>query len=104
MKELSENFNLNNVYSAEFFLDSINLIYHFKVRKESAQSMFALVKEGSSILDSLNVGDVFPMKYYSDDTSNPAQKLDTQIKYIIKDNNGRFKGHYMVGLEIFSVN
>ena len=87
-------------YSAEFLLSGINRIYQFKIWKNPSKAMFALVNKNSSILDSLNVGDVLNMKYYSSDTLCPTQMLNTRIKYIAMEDQGKFKGHYMVGLEI----
>lgn len=62
--------------------------------------MFALVKENSDILSWIHVGDVLNMKYYTRDTMCPTRNHDTKIDYITKDLEGRFKGHYLVGLEI----
>ena len=46
----------------------------------------------------LVVGDVLDMKYYPSDESGPLQKSKTEITHITKDADGRFKGHYLVGL------
>ncbi len=87
-------------YSAEFLLNGINMIYQFKIWQNPSKTMFALVNKNSSILESLNVGDVLNMKYYSSNTLCPTEILNTRIKYIAMEDQGRFKGHYMVGLEI----
>ena len=42
------------------------------------------------------------MKYYTRDTVCPTRNFDTKIEYITKDLEGRFKGHYLVGLEILA--
>jgi len=40
------------------------------------------------------------MKYYPTDLFYPIEYLDTVIRNIIKQDQGRLKGHYLVGLEI----
>ena len=89
-------------YCCEFLLNGINMLYQFKLWSMSTESMFAVVKENSEILEQLKVGDIFNMKYYSEDTISPTANFDTEIKYITKDDQGRFKGHYMIGLSILS--
>jgi hypothetical protein len=50
----------------------------------------------------LKEGDIFKTKYYSTDVLCPRVDLNTQIKDIIKGEDGRFKGHYLVGLDVLS--
>jgi hypothetical protein len=40
------------------------------------------------------------MKYYSSNSGCHAEYLNTQIKDITKNDQGRFKGHCLVGLQI----
>jgi len=47
------------------------------------------------------VGSTFRIKYYSNDQSSPeGQSFETEIVHITKDDKGRFKGHYLVGLSV----
>ena len=62
--------------------------------------MFIVVKEDSNLLVQLKKGGIFKTRYYSTDALCPTVDLETQIKRIIKNENGRFKGHYQVGLDI----
>ena len=62
--------------------------------------MFVVVKEDSDIIDRLTVGDVFKMKFYGPNSPYFAADLDTEIKCITKNEQGRFKGHYLVYLAI----
>jgi hypothetical protein len=62
--------------------------------------MFVLVREDSEIVGRLKVGDVVKMKYYTDDTVCPTKYVDTEIRHITKDDEGRFKGHYRVVLGV----
>ena len=89
-------------YSVEFSLNGPKLIYQSKLWSSSPESMFALVKEDSDILNWIQAGDVLDMKYYSDDQACPIKTFNTKIQYITRDENGRFKGHYLIGLTILS--
>jgi len=40
------------------------------------------------------------MKFYTMDNMCRTRNFDNKIEYITKDRNGRFKGHFLVGLEI----
>jgi len=62
--------------------------------------MFVLIKEGSSILGCLRVGDILDVRYHCTDTGSEPENLNTEITYILKTDSGKFKGHYLVGLEI----
>ena len=93
---------VGDFHSVEFSVNGLNVLYQSKLWNNSTSSMFALVKENSDILQWIHVGDVLNMKYYTRDSLCPTRNFDTKIDYIIKDMEGRFKGHYLVGLEIQS--
>jgi hypothetical protein len=75
-------------------------MYQFKLWKSPSESTFVLVKEDSGIMEWIHPGDVLPMTYYSDNLTRPKQKLPTQILNIQRQEEGRFKGHYIVKLGI----
>jgi hypothetical protein len=60
--------------------------------------MCVLIKEDSVVLQHLKEGDIVDMKYYSSDSLSPTEHLQTEIRHITKDDEGRFKGHFLVGL------
>lgn len=91
---------VDQFYSVEFSLNQSKLIYQFKVWNNESNYMFAIAKEGSVILEGLNVGDIFNMKYYSSNPSCPITNMNTRISCITKEDTGRFKGHYIIGLSI----
>jgi predicted transglutaminase-like protease len=62
--------------------------------------MCLLVREDSDVVKCLQVGDTLDMKYYTSDASLPPENLTTQIKHVTKEDEGRFQGHYLVGLYI----
>ncbi|MBW1898227.1 MAG: hypothetical protein JRI61_04120 [Deltaproteobacteria bacterium] len=92
--------DLEKLKSVEFFIDELNRIYQFKVWGNTLTSMFVLVREDSEIVDRIGVGEVYEMKYYSFDESQPVKNFNTKIKYFDKIDQGRFKGHYLTGLAV----
>ena len=58
------------------------------------------MKEGSDLLNHVKVGDVLNLRYCPVDLSRPSELLKTEIKHITRDEQGRFKGVYLVGLSI----
>ncbi len=94
---------VNQYYSVELSIGSTGPIaYQFKIRNISKSGMGILVKEDSDLIEHLRVGALFNMKYYPVDLSDQPKHIETEIKYITKDDQGRFKGHYLVGLSVVS--
>ena len=100
-KELPRSRNYLDQYSSvEISNNSVDFSYHFKLWNVAAASMCILVKEDSELLPKLKEGDKFNMKYYTGKSFCPAEYRETAIRHISKDDNGRFRGHYLVHLEI----
>ena len=91
---------IDHYSSVEISNRSIDFSYHFKLWNFASASMCILVKEDSKILPQLKEGDTFNMKYYANDPLYPAEYRETAIQNIDKDDHGKFKGHYLVHLEI----
>jgi hypothetical protein len=91
---------VDKFYSVEFALKGIDFVYQFKIWNMSAKGMCVLIKEDSDVLKHLKAGDIVDMKYYSSDSLAPTEHLQTEIRHITKDDEGRFKGHCLVGLSI----
>ena len=91
---------VDHYYSVEFSFEGLGVIYQFKIWKIVSTVMSVLVKENSGILPWLKVGDKLSMKYYSKDFVHPFENLNTEIRHITKQDQGRLKGHYLVGIEI----
>ena len=81
--------------SAEFRVDGLDVPYQFRIWDITPESAGFFVKEGSIILPYLNKENTMDMKYYSVDSK---ENIRTIIEYITKNNNGRLKGQYWVGL------
>jgi hypothetical protein len=91
---------VDRYFSVEFIVEGTETIYQFRIWDVSPQGMCVLVKRDSDLLRHLKVGQNWNMKYYRDDASKPADYLTTEIRHITRDESGRFKDHYLVGLSI----
>jgi hypothetical protein len=86
-------------HSVELSINGLSFSYQFKIWNMASKSMCVMVREDSAVLSRLKVGDKLSMKYYTNELSCPVEQLETEIRHITKD-EGRFKGHYLVGLSI----
>jgi len=91
---------IDQYYSVEFLISGCVCAYQFKIWDISSKGVCVLVKEDSDLLNYIKVGDILDLKYYKTDSSEPPEYLKTGIKHITKDEKGRFKGAYLVGLSI----
>lgn len=87
-------------HSAEFSFADRDVTYQFRIWNTASSSMCVVIKENSEVLALLRVGDTVNVKYYSPDSVHPSEGLATVIRHVTKNDQGRFKGHYLVGLEI----
>ena len=87
-------------YSVQFTTEGLASFYQFKLWNISAKGLCILVKEGSEVLNHLAVGDTIEMTYYLADNQGGQENFQTQIKHITKSDDGRFQGHFLVGLSI----
>lgn len=90
--------DLEKYHSVEFNIPGLDFLYQFKIWNMSSKGMCLLVREDSAVLKHLKVGNVLDMKCYATDFSLPPDNLKIQIKHITQDEQGRFKGHSLVGL------
>jgi hypothetical protein len=86
--------------SAEFHIDGLELPYQFRIQDISAPCLYVLVKENSDIVSRLKVGETLNVKYYSASSSPAKGYQKTAVRHVTKNDGGRLKGHYLVGLEI----
>ena len=87
-------------YSVEFAIKNLSYVYQLKLWNISSKGICSLIKENSDILNYLHMGDVLNMKYYPMKSSESAQNKKTEIKHITKYDQGRYKGHCLVGILI----
>jgi len=86
--------------SVEVTFEGIECSHQFRIWNGEPCSMFVLVKHSSEILDRFKVGEVMKMKYYTSDSDCRTKMMNTKIQQIIKEEQGRFRGHYVVGLAL----
>jgi len=86
--------------SVEFAVDGADYLRQYRLWNMEPKVMCVLIKETSEVADCLKVGDTMKMKYYSEDALHSPQYLETEIRQITKEDQGRFRGHYVVGLSI----
>ena len=91
---------VDQYYSVEFAIEGLESAYQFKIWNKTSTHMSILVKENSEILPQIKVGDTLNMRYYSDNLVHPCECLETAIRRITRNDQGRLKGHYLVGLEL----
>ena len=91
---------IDKYFSVEFSKKGLDSLYHFKIWNISSKGMCIVVRQDSDTINHLSVGDILDMKYYPVDESSPAEYSKTEITHITKDDQGRFKGHYLIGLSI----
>ncbi len=89
---------IDRYYSVEFLIGDGSFVYQFKIWDISSKGICVVIREDSDVLRHLKVGDMVNMKYYMADSSKPGEYMKTEIRHITKDDKGRFKGHYLVGL------
>jgi hypothetical protein len=76
--------------------------YHFKLWRLDQNSICILVKENSAIISNLKEGDRMNMKFYGREALSDSEFRETTIQMIRKADSGRFKGHYLVYLDILN--
>jgi len=87
-------------YSVEFTVKDLASVYQFKIWNISSKGMCIVIKNDSKILPFIKVGDVITMRYYLTESLGSTEDVKTEIKHITKDDQGKFKDHYLVGLAI----
>jgi hypothetical protein len=87
-------------YCAEFSLDDPPLLYQFRIWENQSNSIALLIKEDSELLLRLKVGDQLQVKYYTNDTISPFDYRASAIRHITKNQEGRLRGHCLIGLEL----
>lgn len=85
-------------YSVEFTIGQKAPIYQFKLRDISSSGLCILVREDSAVLGYLEEGQVIQMAYRTLDMPGRRTQLTTQVRHIIKSEEARYKGHFLVGL------
>ena len=75
-------------------------IYQFRVQDVSTDGAGILIKEDSKFLSMIEVGQIVDTDFISPDGTDPTGNYKAEIRHITKPNNGKNKGHFLVGLKI----
>jgi len=86
--------------SVEVSVDGLEHPHQFRIWNTDPASMFVVVKQSSQILNRLRVGDTLQMIYHTRDAYCPTRTIPTRIRHITKEDQGRFRGHCLVGLAV----
>ena len=86
--------------SVEFSFKGVEAVYQFKIWTTRSVNLCVIIRENSSVLPRMKVGDILNVKYNFRNSAYLSEYLKTAIRFIIKQSKGRFKGHYVVGFEI----
>ena len=89
---------VDQYYSVQFSKPGLEAVYQFRIRNISSKGICILIREDSNVLKHLQVGDILDMQFHPLEKTDPVKYSKTEIKHITKDDQGRFKGHYLVGL------
>ena len=90
--------SIDGYYSVEIPISGTPYIHKFKIWDISSKGRCVLVKEGSYLLKYLKAGDMVSMRYFKPRSPTPTECQETEIRHITRYDDGRFKGHYLVGI------
>lgn len=99
-KWLESGLPFEEYYSVEIPLDGLEFLHQFKIWNIDQGTLCVVVKEESKILTCIRVGETIKMKYYIQNHAYPPKYLPTKIRHITREDQGRFKGHVVIGLDI----
>ena len=75
-------------------------IYQFRVNDVSLDGAGIFIKEDSKFLNMIEVGQIVEADFISPKGTEPAGIHRTEVRHITKPNEGKNKGHLLVGLKI----
>ncbi len=99
-KRTEQRNEINQYYSVDFSMGDDPYVYQFKIWNISSRGVCLIVKEDSSALVHLGKGQILHMRYYKEDMPTSGDYLKTKIIHVTKEEEGPFKGHYLVGIVI----
>ena len=92
---------LDKYYSVHFFLNGKVPSYLFKLRNNSSNKPYILVKHNSSVFKELKVGDILDMEYNQAESIGNGNLFKTLI--ISKIPHDRYIGYSIVELSIIDI-
>ena len=89
---------LDSYHSVQFFLNGKGPSYLFRLRNNTSNNPYILVKKDSSVFNELKVGDILNMEYNHYELSGSGKFFKTLITSKIPHN--LYKGHSIIELSI----
>ena len=86
-------------YHAEIRLVGVP-VYEVKIKDLSSKGTSILVKENSLLMNHLKSGRTVMIRYFLESRDKPSKLYKATVKHITVINEGQFKGHSSVGLDI----
>ena len=86
--------------SMEFMSDDFIPVRIFPVYNITSIGTGIIVREGSDTLKHLKVGKVIEVRFTLSDPDRGFERHKVEISSITRDDHGRLKGHYSIGLSI----
>ena len=87
-------------YSVQFFLNGSGLSYLFRLRYNTSNGPYVLVKQDSSVFKELKVGDLLDMEYNRSESFGGGKTFKTLITSKIPDDH--YTGYFIVELSIIN--
>jgi len=75
-------------------------VHQFKFKDISRKGNCFIVKEDSAMLRNLTIGEKLEIGYQNTDGSQSIKIYIAEVRHITKACDGRFKGHYLIGIKI----
>jgi len=91
---------VDEYYSVQFFISKLDSVYHFILWDISPHGLCILVEQDSSVMEFLTTGAVFNMKFFPHNMRDETRIVRTRVCHVTVGESARFRGYYMVGLEI----
>jgi hypothetical protein len=86
--------------SVEFITSDFIPAHLFIIYNVAPTGIGIIAKEGSAALKSLKAGRIMEAKFTLSEVRGEFENCKVEIRHITKDDRGRFKGHYLIGLSI----
>jgi hypothetical protein len=91
---------IDELYSVQLSIRGVPALYQFRIWNLSNRGLCIVMQHTCAILGRISAGDVMPMTYYPPRAADAARNLVTRISHITPQEEGRFRGYCLVGLEI----
>ena len=89
---------LNECHSVQFFLNTNGPSYLYRLRNNTSNKPYILVKQNSDVFNELKVGDILDMEYNPSESSGNGMLFKTLITSKVP--HDRYHGHSIVELSI----